>query len=242
MRPFLFLRSRVSESPDPSLLGRSTCAASKEDASASLSRAPRLRVFCSTLFIVTLLVFANAHAEKKLVIVGDSLTEGLGVAQSAAFPALLEKKIRAAGGRWSVVNAGVSGSTSASAPSRMKWLLKNKPDLFLLFLGANDGLRGLKTEDTEKNLAAAIEAAQKEKVKVVLGGLYMPPNYGKEYTEKFKAMYQRLAKKYKTPFIPFVLEDVAGNPKYNQADGIHPNEAGHEIIAEHLYKSLKGEL
>lgn len=196
----------------------------------------------SALLISISLFFSQAHAQKKLVILGDSLTEGIGVAQAAAFPALLEKKIRAAGGQWSVVNAGVSGSTSASAPSRMKWLMKNKPDLFLLILGANDGLRGLKTEETEKNLAAAIEAAQKEKVKVILGGLYMPPNYGKDYTERFKALYLRLSKKYKVKLIPFILEDVAGDAKLNQSDGIHPNEKGHEVIAEHLYKSLKGDL
>lgn len=164
------------------------------------------------------------------------------MARESAYPALLEKKLIAAGQKWSVVNAGVSGSTSASAPSRMTWILKSKPDVVLLVLGANDGLRGLKVDQTEKNLAGAIETAQKEKVKVVLGGLYMPPNYGRDYTGQFRKMYERLAKKYKTPFIPFILDKVAGDPKLNQADGIHPNEKGHQVIADHLFDSLKGEL
>jgi acyl-CoA thioesterase-1 len=138
------------------------------------------------------------------------------------------------------VNAGVSGSTTASAVGRLKWLFKSKPDLLLIVMGANDGLRGLKIEESEKNLAAAIEFAQAQKVPVVLGGLYVPPNYGKDYTEKFKKMYLDLSKKYKTPLIPFILDKVAGDPKYNQADGIHPNEAGHKIIADTVYQEIKG--
>jgi acyl-CoA thioesterase-1 len=112
----------------------------------------------------------------------------------------------------------------------------------LLALGANDGLRGLKVEESEKNLAEAIEYAQKEKVRVILGGLMMPPNYGKDYTDKFKKMYDSLAKKYKLTFIPFLLDKVAGNPKYNLADGIHPNEEGHKIIADNVFNALKGAL
>lgn len=180
-------------------------------------------------------------AQKKLIILGDSLTEGYGVAKESAFPALLEKKIQDSGKKeWSIVNAGVSGSTTASAVGRMKWLFKAKPDVLLITLGANDGLRGLKVEESEKNLSKAIEFAQAEKVTVVLGGLYMPPNYGKEYTEKFKNMYSSLAKKHKVKLIPFILDKVAGDPKYNLSDGIHPNEAGHKIIAENLYQEIKG--
>lgn len=186
--------------------------------------------------------FSQALAQKKLIVLGDSLTEGYGVSREAAFPHLMEKKMQAAGMKWSVVNAGVSGSTTASAASRLKWLFKNKPDAVLLILGANDGLRGIKTEDSEKNLSQAIEYIQKEKVKVILGGLYMPPNYGKEYTEKFRKIYSNIAKKYSVPFIPFILDKVAGDPKLNQADGIHPNEEGHKIIADHLFTAIKGEL
>lgn len=195
------------------------------------------------LFFLLLTFSSFAFAEKKLIVLGDSITEGYGVAKDAAYPALLEKKLHEAGKKdWKVVNSGVSGSTTASAVSRMKWLFKSKPDAVLLALGANDGLRGLKIEDSQKNLAAAIEYAQKEKVRVILCGLYMPPNYGKAYTDQFKKMYESLASKYKLVFIPFILDKVGGNPKYNLADGIHPNEEGHKVIAETIFSTLKSAL
>lgn len=199
------------------------------------------------LFFVVLLssiLFSSfCFADKKLVVLGDSITEGYGVAKSAAYPTLLEKKLHEAGKKeWTVVNSGVSGSTTASGLSRMKWLFKSKPDAVLLVLGANDGLRGLKVEASQKNLADAIEYAQAQKVKVILGGLYMPPNYGKDYTDQFKKMYSDLAAKYKVTLIPFILDKVGGDPKYNLADGIHPNEEGHKIIAETIFKVLKGAL
>ncbi|MGZ3771556.1 MAG: arylesterase [Bdellovibrio sp.] len=183
-------------------------------------------------------------ANKKLVVLGDSLTEGYGVSKEAAYPALLEKKLHDAGKKeWSVVNAGISGSTTASALPRLKWLLKSsKPDAVLLVLGANDGLRGIKIEEITKNLSDALEYGAKQNVRMILGGLYLPPNYGKDYSEKFKKMYEHLAKKYKVTFIPFILENVAGNPKLNLPDGIHPNEEGHKIIAENIFKVLKGSL
>ncbi|AFY00044.1 arylesterase [Bdellovibrio bacteriovorus] len=195
------------------------------------------------LFLLILLCSSFSFAQKKLIVLGDSLTEGYGVAKEAAFPAVLEKKLHASGKKeWTIINAGVSGSTTASGLSRMKWVFKSKPDVVLLALGANDGLRGLKVEDSEKHLAQSIEYAQSQKVKVILGGLYMPPNYGKDYTDKFKKMYESLAKKYKLTFIPFILDKVAGNPKYNLADGIHPNEEGHKIIADNVFSVLKGAL
>ncbi|WP_413559583.1 arylesterase [Bdellovibrio sp. HCB209] len=197
-----------------------------------------------SLIITFVLLFSSlSFAQKKLIVLGDSITEGYGVSKEAAYPALFEKKLHDSGKKeWTIVNAGVSGSTTASGISRMKWLFKSKPDVVFLALGANDGLRGLKVEESQKNLATAIEYAQKEKVEVILGGLYMPPNYGKDYTDKFKKMYEDLAKKYKLTFIPFILDKVAGNPKYNLADGIHPNEEGHKIIADTIFNALKGKL
>ncbi|HEX7676052.1 MAG TPA: arylesterase [Bdellovibrio sp.] len=193
-----------------------------------------------TLLFFSSLTFA---AQKKLVVLGDSLSEGYGVAKEAAYPALVEKKLHDAGKtEWSIVNASVSGSTTASAIGRMKWIFKSKPDVVLLALGANDGLRGLKVEESKKNLDEAVKYAQSQKVRVILAGLYMPPNYGKEYATQFKKMYEDVAKKYKLVFIPFLLENVGGNPKYNQADGIHPNEEGHKIIADNIFKVLKGAL
>lgn len=198
----------------------------------------------SSLLVGIFLVFTSpSFAQKKLIVLGDSLTEGYGVSKAAAYPALLEKKLHDVGKKeWTVINAGVSGSTTASAISRMKWLFKSKPDAVLLVLGANDGLRGLKVEESQKNLATAIEYANQQKVRVVLGGLYMPPNYGATYTGQFKKMYESLSKKYNLTFIPFVLDKVAGDPKYNLADGIHPNEEGHKLIAENIFQVLKGAL
>lgn len=202
-------------------------------------------LFSKSLFALVLilsLVPFSAFAQKRLIVLGDSITEGYGVAKDAAYPALLEKKLKEAKKDWSVVNSGVSGSTTASGLSRMKWLFKTKPDAVLLVLGANDGLRGLKVEASQKNLAESIEYAQSQKVQVILGGLYMPPNYGKDYTDKFKKMYSDLAAKYKVTFIPFILDKVGGDPKYNLADGIHPNEEGHKIIADTIFNGLKGAL
>lgn len=195
-----------------------------------------LRLFIFSLLCFPLLAFS---APKRLVFLGDSLTEGYGVAREAAFPAIVEKKIKASGKEWTVVNAGVAGSTTASAPERMNWILKTKTDLVILCLGANDGLRGLKIEESKKSLAKAIEIAQAKKVTVVLGGLYMPPNYGAKYTTDFHAMYGDLAKKYKLKLIPFLLEGVGGKSQYNQADGIHPNEKGHELVGDHVFESIK---
>jgi len=184
--------------------------------------------------------FSQAQAEtKRLLVLGDSLTEGYGIAQAAAYPALLEKKIKASGKNWTVINAGISGSTTASGPARLKWQLKSKPDLMILALGANDGLRGLDVQATEKNLAATIEIAKKEKIPVILAGMLLPPNYGTDYRKKFEEIYLSLAKKYQLKKIPFLLEGVAGKHELNLADGIHPNEKGHQIISDLVYKSIK---
>lgn len=179
---------------------------------------------------------------KKLVIIGDSLTEGYGVSKEQAFPALLEKLIQKDKLNWTVINAGISGSTTASAEQRLKWVLRSKPDMVMIALGANDGLRGVKVEESEKNLEKVIVAAQKENVKVILAGLYIPPNYGIEYGKKFRAIYENLAKKYKLRFISFLLEGVGGDPALNLADGIHPNEKGHQKIAENAFKVIRGDL
>lgn len=190
-------------------------------------------ILCTTLFSL------QTFAIKRLVFLGDSLTEGYGISREQAFPALLEKKIKTKDQNWQVVNAGISGSTTASAPSRAKWLLKNPPDLLLLALGANDGLRGLSVHEIEKNLSETIELFQQKKVKVILLGMQMPPNYTNQYAKQFAEVYPLLAKKYKVELIPFLLEGVAGDSKLNQSDGIHPNEKGHEIIAEMIFKKIE---
>lgn len=197
-------------------------------------------IFVFVLFPI--LSFSQGESPKKLLILGDSLTEGFGVAKEAAFPALVEKRIQESGKKWIVINAGVSGSTTASGVKRLQWQIKSKPDLMILALGANDGLRGLSIAQTEKNLSDTIEIAVKEKIKVILVGMFLPPNYGAVYSKDFGAMYDRLAKKYKLKKIPFLLEGVAGVPSLNLADGIHPNEKGHSLIAETVFKNIRGDL
>lgn len=206
-----------------------------------------LNLFKSILLFICLFLSVESFAQKKLLILGDSLTEGLGVTKNAAYPALLEQKINqniaiTKHSQWTVLNAGVSGSTTASALSRIKWSLKAKPDAVLIMLGANDGLRGFSVQSSEKNLDQAITFLKKEKIRVFLGGIYMPPNYGKDYTKNFSSLYSRLSKKHQIALLPFILDKVAGDPKLNQADGIHPNEDGHKIIAETVYQFLKDKL
>lgn len=190
-------------------------------------------------FLTALLVSVSSFAQKKIVILGDSLTEGYGVAQTAAFPALLQKKVDADKLNWKVISSGSSGSTSASGLQRIKWIAKDKPDIVLVLLGSNDGLRGLKVEDTEKNLNDTIEWAKKNNITVALGQLHVPPNYGKDYEKKFFAVYAKVAAKNKIQLAPFLLDKVAGNKDLNLADGIHPNEKGHQIVADNLYPFIK---
>jgi acyl-CoA thioesterase-1 len=196
-----------------------------------------MKTILFTIIFLTQILYAAES--KKLLFLGDSITEGLGVAKADSYPSLIEKKVKETGKNWVVVNASISGSTTASGPSRMKWQLKAKPDLVVLALGANDGLRGLDLKAMEKNLSETIEMAQNEKIQVVLAGMMMPPNYGKDYRQKFQEVYPRLAKKYHLKSIPFLLDGVAGNPELNQADGIHPNEKGHKIIADRVWAVLK---
>ncbi|MEK6628439.1 MAG: arylesterase [Bdellovibrionota bacterium] len=172
---------------------------------------------------------------------GDSLTEGYGVAQEAAFPQLIQAKFKEKAkdkNQWEIKASGSSGSTSASTLSRLKWISKDKPDVVFILMGSNDGLRGLKIEETEKNLDAALTWAQKEKIKIILGQLHVPPNYGKEYAKKFSEIFPRLAKKHKISLAPFLLDKVGGVPNLNQPDGIHPNEKGHQIVADNIYNFL----
>ena len=192
--------------------------------------------------LLALWLSAYAAAPKKIVVIGDSLTEGYGVAHDHAYPALLQKKIDQAGKNWMVINSGISGSTSASAASRVTWHLKQKPDLILIALGANDGLRGTPAKSIEQNLSEALALCKKAGVKVILAGILLPPNYGAEYTRQFAAIFPALAKKQGVPLIPFLLENVAGNKDLNQGDGIHPNEKGHAIIAETVFRALQKEL
>jgi acyl-CoA thioesterase-1 len=191
-------------------------------------------------FFLTIL-FASpliSSAQSTLTVIGDSVTEGYGVAKESSYVSLVEKELKG----WKVTNAGISGSTSASAPGRMKWALKAKPTAVLLALGGNDGLRALKTAELKKNLVEAIELAKKAGVKVLLAGYEAPPNYGAAYTKGFRDTFTEIAKEQKVPLYPFILDGVAGDSKLNLADGIHPNVEGHKVLAKKILPWLQKEL
>lgn len=190
------------------------------------------------LIISFLLLFQAGNSTKTILFYGDSLTAGLGLTTEEAFPALIEKKLKQQGKPCKVINAGLSGETSAGGLSRLEWVLRQPVDVFVLELGANDGLRGLPIDQTQKNLQSIIDKvkAKYPKVKIVIAGMMVPPNMGPDYTSKFKKIFPELAKKNNATLIPFLLQDVAGNEKLNQADGIHPNVEGHKIVAENVFK------
>ena len=195
-----------------------------------------------SIFLLQIVTFSIAlSAEKSVVFLGDSLTEGYGVDQESAYSNLIQKKITADKMEWKVINSGISGSTSASGPGRAKWLLKakDKPSLVVVVLGANDGLRGLPVESLKKSLNETVKILNEAKVKTVIAELYVPPNYGKDYSDKFKKVFGDVAKENKIPLMPFLLEKVAGKTELNLSDGIHPNEKGHQIIADGIYAFLK---
>ncbi|MDT8399340.1 MAG: arylesterase [Pseudomonadales bacterium] len=189
------------------------------------------------------LLFAGssyASADFTVLFLGDSLTEGYGLEEEQSFPSLIAERLAADGyDGVKVINAGISGSTSASALSRLQWYIRAKPDLMILSLGANDGLRGLSTENMKKNLIETIEHARQNGIEVALTGMLIPPNYGPQYSADFAQVFPDLAEKYQLPFLPFLLEGVAGITELNQGDGIHPNVEGTKIVAHTVYEFLK---
>lgn len=188
---------------------------------------------------MALLMQASSNP-KVVLFFGDSLTAGYGLSPEQAFPALVEKSCSQNGTPCKVINAGLSGETSAGGLSRIDWVLRQPIDVFVLELGANDGLRGLPLDQTRKNLQAIIDKvkAKYPAVKIVVAGMMVPPNLGPEYTADFKKIFPELAKKNNATLIPFLLKDVAGYEKLNQGDGIHPNQEGHKIVAKNVYHVL----
>ena len=170
-----------------------------------------------------------------IVAVGDSLTAGYGVNEADAYPARLEKKLQAAGYRWRVVNAGISGETSSGTLSRVDWVLRLKPDIVILETGANDGLRGVDPQVTKNNIAETVRIFKQNRVTVILAGMRMVTSMGREYTEKFADVYPAVAQKHDLILIPFFLQGVAGDPALNQDDGIHPVAEGYRIITNMVY-------
>jgi acyl-CoA thioesterase-1 len=193
------------------------------------------------VLIVWFATTAEGQTPKTVLFLGDSITAGYGIDPSDAFPARIQRKIDAKGWPFRVVNAGQSGDTSAGGLSRLDWLLQNRPDILVLELGANDGLRGLPVENTQKNLQAIIDRtrARYPKVKIVIAGMKLPPNWGGDYGRRFEAMFLELAKKNKAALVPFVLEGVGGVRDLNLQDAIHPTAKGHEIVAANVWKVLE---
>ncbi|HWA35164.1 MAG TPA: arylesterase [Cyclobacteriaceae bacterium] len=192
------------------------------------------------LFIVSVLIFQPATV-KVILFFGDSLTAGYGLSPEEAFPAQVEKSLAKEGNNIKVVNAGLSGETSAGGLSRIDWILRQPIDMFVLELGANDGLRGLPIDQTKKNLQAIIDKVKVKypSCKIVLAGMMVPPNMGKEYSSAFQNVFRELANKNNVSLIPFLLEHVGGIEKLNQADGIHPNAEGHKIVASNVLRVIK---
>ena len=175
----------------------------------------------------------------RIVFLGDSLTAGLGLPKEQAVPALIQRRLDAEGYAYEAVNAGVSGDTAAGGLSRLEWSLQGDVAMLIVELGANDGLRGLPVSQLKHNLSEIISRAQQRGVTVILTGMEAPPNFGDAYTSEFRRVFRDLADEYDVAFVPFFLEGVAGIPSLNNADGMHPNSAGAQIVAETVWRVLE---
>ena len=191
-----------------------------------------------TAFLSSAAVQTN---KKRIVFFGDSITAGYGLSPDQAFPALIQERLDEKALPYEVVNAGLSGETSAGGLNRIDWILRTKPDIFVLELGGNDGLRGLSLEETEKNLTQMIKKvrARNEDAVIILAGMQIPPNLGVDYTKQFKDLFPKVARATNAELIPFLLDKVGGEPDLNLPDGIHPNAEGHKIVAETVWKNLE---
>lgn len=191
-------------------------------------------------YLIGLSILFFQTEPKTIIFFGDSITAGYGIQIEQSFPSLIQQKIDERDLNYEVVNAGLSGETSAGGLGRIDWVLQAKPEVFILELGGNDGLRGLSLEETEKNLKAMIEKvrAVNAEAKIFLAGMQIPPNLGQDYTSEFKALYPKVAEEMNVELIPFLLEGVGGDPKLNLSDGIHPNAKGHQLVAETVWEYL----
>jgi acyl-CoA thioesterase I len=201
----------------------------------------RLRAARHILVVLVLVLVAPpASADDRVIVaLGDSLTGGLGVARDEAYPALLEARLRQAGFAYRVVNAGVNGDTTAGGLRRLDWVLRSRPEVVIVALGANDGLRGQPVAALRDNLTAIVTRLRESGTRVLLVGMRLPPNYGEAYATDFAEAFRAVARGTSVAFLPFLLAGVAGDPSLNQADGIHPNAAGQRIVADHVWPSLQ---
>ena len=202
----------------------------------------RRRFFNLALGIMTIVGPAGrlqAQAPKRLMLLGDSLTAGFGLPKCQAFPARLEAALAAAGVAAEVIDAGVSGHTTAGGLARLDWSLAANPHAVVIALGANDGLRGLDPRQTEANLDAIVTRLKARNIAILLAGMYAPPNLGRDYGDAFNAVFPRLAARHGVALYPFFLDGVAADPALNQADGIHPNARGVEIIVARILPAVR---
>ena len=178
---------------------------------------------------------------KTILFFGNSLTAGYGLDTEESFPSLIQDRLDSLGLRYKVINAGLSGETTAGGKSRLQWVLNQKVDIFVLELGANDGLRGVPLNETRNNLQAIIDMVWQKNAdtKIILAGMMIPPNMGQDYTTEFRTIFPELAEKNKVLLIPFLLDGVAGNPDLNLDDGIHPTAGGQKIVRENVWSILK---
>ena len=183
----------------------------------------------------------SASREKVILFFGNSLTAGYGLEQDEAFPAMIQERIDSLNLSYKVINAGLSGETTSGGKNRIDWVLKQNVDVFVLELGANDGLRGIPLEETRRNLQEIIDFVRNKnpETKIILAGMQIPPNMGQDYTSEFKNIFPELAEKNDVYLIPFLLEGVAGDPDLNQQDGIHPTAEGYEIVTDNVWEVLE---
>jgi len=182
---------------------------------------------------------ADPPARPRIVALGDSLTAGYGLLETQSYPSRLQERIDADGYQFDVVNAGVSGDTSAGGLRRLDWALEGDVRVLIVALGGNDGLRGVSVGDMKQNLTEIIRRARERHVVVVLAGMEAPPNYGREYATAFREAFREVAQRERVIFLPFLLDKVAGESRLNQSDGIHPNEEGTQIVADTLWTVLR---
>jgi len=189
--------------------------------------------------ISVLLCLLAITSPKKILILGDSISDGYGVEADASYPVLLEKQLRTQDIQAQIVNGSISGSLSSSGPSRLKWQLKSKPDIVILQLGGNDALKGTPPQTIKENLRKTIQLAKQNQIQVLLAGMKIFQNYGTPYANSFEGIFSELSREERIPLIPFILDGVGGKKELNLPDGIHPNEKGHSIITQTVYKHLR---
>lgn len=198
------------------------------------------RLFLAGVLLATILDARGAAGDERVVVaLGDSLTSGLGLTPDEAYPALLEQRLRRAGYAYRVVNAGVSGDTTAGGLRRVDWVLRSQPSIVIVALGANDGLRHQSVPTMRSNLVELVRRLRAAGVDVLLAGMRVPPNYGSEYGHAFAAVFGDVARATGVPLAPFLLEGVAGDTRLNQPDGIHPTADGQRVIADRLWPYLR---